>query len=403
MSDEGAWEEQDAEGIEVSFRPRGRYTGYKAFGSGEGAVLVEPGVSHELRRAAEFATQERRVTGGLLFGRGWSDEQGTYLVISGFLEAGPGENRGDRISADGFDQFTLSPPDLRLLREDAARMYSASYELGWWRTLPALGEFGPGDFDTQAELVGPDGVGLLVYGSGVHWGTAYLGPDGHAPDSAGTLVAAPATGAGGWPAQPAQAQPGQPQAAQAAQAPPADPVADVAEVPDPGPHVIDLAAGESLLDDEPPATETLLAEPGLADPVLADPVAADPVLADPVLADPVLADPVLAGPVPAGPGQTRRRGAGAPGPGRQRMNAAAGRVTSRVRVPPRARSRVDAAYPGPPPAVPVDVQLVVIALAIAFVAAAIIIGVLVHSVAVGVIIAVIGLLAIASTVWMSRR
>ena len=49
---------------------------------------------------------------------------------------------------------------------------------------------------TQAELVGPDGVGLLVYGSGLHWGTAYLGPDGHAPDSAGTLVAVPGAAAG---------------------------------------------------------------------------------------------------------------------------------------------------------------------------------------------------------------
>ena len=67
-------------------------------------------------------------------------------------------------------------------------MYSASLEVGWWRTLAALGDFGPQDFVTQAELVGPDGVGLLVYGSGIHWGTAYLGPDGHAPDSAGTLV-----------------------------------------------------------------------------------------------------------------------------------------------------------------------------------------------------------------------
>ena len=67
-------------------------------------------------------------------------------------------------------------------------MYSASLEAGWWRTRAALGEFGPEDFVTQGELVGPDGVGLLVYGSGIYWGTAYLGPDGYAPDSAGTLV-----------------------------------------------------------------------------------------------------------------------------------------------------------------------------------------------------------------------
>ncbi len=424
MNDEGA--DPGAEGIAVPYRPRGRYTGYKAFGSGEGAVLVEPRVSHELRSAAEFAAQERRVTGGLLYGRGWSDEQGAYLVISGFLEAGPGENRGDRIAADGTDQFTLSVADLRLLREDAARMYSASYELGWWRTRPALGEFSPGDFDTQAELVGPDGVGLLVYGSGVHWGTAYLGPDGHPPDSAGTLVAAPAA--------PETAEP----------LPVDEPLPDAEEAPAPESHVmIDLGAGESLLDDEPPDVETVLADPGLADPGLADPGLAEPGPADPGPGEPVLANaetaetavaagPTLgvgeaawgsaagggatagttvetAGPEGSGPEQAglrraRRRPAGAPpGPGRQRVSAAAGRVTSRVRVP-RARGysrRPADTYPGP--ALPVDVQLVVIALAIATIAAAIIIGVLVHSVVVGVIIAVIGLLAVVSTVWMSRR
>jgi len=68
-------------------------------------------------------------------------------------------------------------------------MYSALLEVGWWRSRAALSDFGPQDFATQAWLVGPDGVGLLVYGSGVHWGTAYLGSDGHAPDSAGTLAA----------------------------------------------------------------------------------------------------------------------------------------------------------------------------------------------------------------------
>jgi len=125
-------------------------------------VLVKPEVARELRTAAEFATQERRFAGGLLYGHGWADDQGAYLVIDGYLEAGPGENSGDRISGDGADRFTLSAADLRLLREDAARMYSGSLEAGWWRTLAALGEFGPQDFVTQAELVGPDGVGLLV-------------------------------------------------------------------------------------------------------------------------------------------------------------------------------------------------------------------------------------------------
>lgn len=203
--------EDSTEGIEVSFRPRREYAGYRAFGDGEGAVLIEPKLAGELRSAAEFATQEGRVTGGLLYGGAALDDQGAYLVLNGFVEAGPGENRGDRISPDASspddrDDFTLVPADLRLLREDGARMYPGGLELGWWRSRAELGEFGPRDFATQAELIGPDGVGLLVYGSGAHWGTAYLGPDGHAPDSAGTLVEAPAATTGPpapWPQSPA--------------------------------------------------------------------------------------------------------------------------------------------------------------------------------------------------------
>ncbi len=191
MSDGSAAFGPGADDMGAPFRPRGSYAGHRAFGSGDGAVLVEPEVARKLRSVAEFATQERRIAGGLLYGRGWADEQGAYLVVDGYLEAGPGENKGDRISGHGADRFTLSEAGLRLLREDAARMYSGSLEVGWWRTLAALGEFGPQDFVTQAELVGPGGVGLLVYGSGIHWGTAYLGPQGRTPDSAGTLVAVP--------------------------------------------------------------------------------------------------------------------------------------------------------------------------------------------------------------------
>ncbi|MGH3247260.1 MAG: hypothetical protein ACRDOI_13770 [Trebonia sp.] len=226
MTDGEAAFQPGTEEARVPFGPRGSYAGYRAFGSGDGAVLVKPEVARGLRSAAELATQERRIAGGLLFGHRWADEQGAYLVIDGYLEAGPGENSDDRISGDGPDDFFLSRAGLRLLREDAARMYSAAVEAGWWRTRAAVGEFGPRDFVTQAELVSPDGVGLLVYGSGIHWGTAYLGPDGHAPDSAGTLVAMP---------DPA------PEPLGPGSAP--DPEAGLA----PEPTVVDLAAGESLV------------------------------------------------------------------------------------------------------------------------------------------------------------
>ena len=329
MTDGEAAIQPDADEVNVPFRPRGSYAGYRAFGSGDGAVLLEPEVARNLRTAAEFATQEGRIAGGLLYGRGWTDEQGIYVVIDGYLEAGPGENRGDRISADGADNFTLSEADLRLLREDAARMYSAFLEVGWWRTLPALGEFGPQDFETQAELAGSDSVGLLVYGSGIHWGTAYLGPEGRAPDSAGTLVASPGL------------------------APEPDPEARLAP---PEPEVVDIAAGETLIPE--PEPEPL---PGGAGPTGEWPPTAVP----------------------------RRR------------------VRRRAAVPVGATSRRWTARRAPMrdsgPALPGDVQFVVGALVVVTVAAAIIVGVLVHSVLVALIIAVVGFVVITSSVWLSRR
>ena len=221
-----------ADEVGVPGRPRSDYAGYRAFGSGDGAVLMAPPVAHDLRSAAKLATAEGRIAGGLLYGCGWTDELGTYLVIDHFLEAGAGENGGRQ------GDFTLSEADLRRLREDAARMHPGALEAGWWRTCAALGEFGPRDFATQGELVGPDGVGLLVYGSGSYWGTAYLGPDGHAPDSAGTLAVVADPGADTEPL----------------------PWPDPAAVPEAGiapePGMVDAGAGESLAE-EPPLIGTV--------------------------------------------------------------------------------------------------------------------------------------------------
>jgi hypothetical protein len=176
---------------EPPFRPRGAYVGHEVFGHGDGAVLVDPEVARDLRSAAESARQERRIAGGLLYGRVLADDEGKYLVVDGFLEGGPGENPGDGVFREGRDSFTLPETDLRLLREDAARMYAAALEVGWWRTLAGPGGFGPGDFVTQRELVGPGGAGLLVFGAGLEWGTAYLGPDGRVPDSARSFIPVP--------------------------------------------------------------------------------------------------------------------------------------------------------------------------------------------------------------------
>jgi hypothetical protein len=189
MTEDGTAFQPAADEVTVPFRPRDLYVGYRAFGSGDGAVLIAPPVARVLRSAAELATAAGRVAGGLLYGCSWADELGTYLVIDHYLEADPGERGDGSSTGDSDGDFTLTEADLRRLRDDAARMHPDALEVGWWRSRAALGEFGPGDLVTQGQLVGPDGVGLLVYGSGIYWGTAYLGPDGHAPDSAGTLAA----------------------------------------------------------------------------------------------------------------------------------------------------------------------------------------------------------------------
>ena len=130
MTDHAAPFQPGREPTSAPFRSRSEFAGYKAFGSGDGAVLMDLRTERRLRSAAESATQQRRVAGGLLFGHGWTDDQGRYLVIGGFLEAGSGGSSGDRIAADGTDQFTLPEASLRRLREDAVRLYPVSLEVG---------------------------------------------------------------------------------------------------------------------------------------------------------------------------------------------------------------------------------------------------------------------------------
>ena len=175
--------------LRLVFKPRSTYDGHEVIGQGDGAVLVDPVIARDLRSAAESATQEGRLGGGLLYGRGWTDDDGSYLVIDGFREADSVEPA--QTSHDGRPSFTLSTTDLRLLRQESARMPTLSIEMGWWRTLPAPGAFEAGDFLTQRELVQPGGIGLLVFGSGADWGIVYHGPAGQLADRATPFVLKP--------------------------------------------------------------------------------------------------------------------------------------------------------------------------------------------------------------------
>jgi hypothetical protein len=366
MTDGGVAFQPGAGGAPTSPRPRSAYAGHEVFGIGDGAVLVQPGVTRNLRRAAEFATQEGRVTGGLLYGRWFADEQGAYLVVNGYLEAGPGENRGDRISRAGLDEFTLTDPDLRLLRRDARRTYTTSVEAGWWRSLPAAGEFGPRDFETQRALVGPGGAGLLVFGSGLRWGTAYLGPDALLPGTTGRVRPAPRL----TPEPPARLGPEPGLEDETA----VDAEPDLAT--DLGFHVEPDLDDDARFDDDDFDDMELGARPGLdAEPANQPLVPAVPATALATRRQPVLTP----APVPSGP-----------------------REVSPVLKPERewGIKEHNPGYVGPE--IPTDVKIVVGLLCVVVVAAAVMIGMLVSNALAAVIVGVAGFLVICAFLWFSR-
>jgi hypothetical protein len=381
MTDGGAVFQPGARRGPVPLRPRSVYAGLDAFGEGDGAVLIESRVARNLRLAAESATQEGRITGGLLYGRGFVDENGSYLVVSGYLEAGPGENRGMRISRDGHDEFTLSGPDLRLLRRDATRMYTSSVEAGWWRSLPAPGEFGPRDLETQRALVGPGGAGLLVFGSGLDWGTAYLGPGALSPDTTSLVLQESEIAS----ESPDGLPPGAVQALSAEPGLEAGPVTEAEPdlIADLGFHVV------PDLDSDPGFDPDMELDPDMEPDD-------DMELDDEAELDTPPLNEALAPAVPVTTLATRQPVL-TPAP-----RPAEPRELSPVRKPEREWGAKEAnpSYVGPE--TPADVKIVVGLLCVVVIIAAIMIGMLVHYALAAVIVGVAGLLVIVAFLWFSR-
>ena len=360
MTDGGAAFQRGRAEVPVPVRPRGAFIAHEVFGHGAGAVLVDPEVARDLRGSAELARQERRIAGGLLYGRPWVDDEGPYLVVDGFLESGPGENAHDKVRPDGRDSFALTETDLRLLREDAARMYSAATEVGWWRSLPEPGEFGPRDFESQREFVGPGGVGLLVFGSGLEWGAAYLGRDGQVPGSARSFI--PVLRPTAEPSPSPLPLPGAGQADLAGQAraggPAPNPTLELEAVP---------AEDDAVLGDGAVVERTAELEPAAA-------TAGGTSLA-------TWRQPLRTpAPQPSGPP-----------------------VMSPVSVPAREWGGAKPPNPGfVGPHTPTDVKIVVGLLALVIIVAAIMVGMLTKSPLIAVILGVVGLLAGGTVFWASR-
>jgi hypothetical protein len=151
------------------FLARSTFPDYHSFGDAACAVLVRPDAARDMHDAAVRALP--RETGGLLSGRALRDDLGSYVVVSGFIEAPPNAGRPAA--------FEITTGELGELRTHAARANPGADEVGWWHTHPRLSSYSQTDRNTQRMFERPDSVGLLVFASGTHWAVAYLGPDAH--------------------------------------------------------------------------------------------------------------------------------------------------------------------------------------------------------------------------------
>lgn len=161
MSDPGFKIEGVQEG--APFRSREIFENYFACEDRESAVLIDPAVAQGLRVAAMAAYPDE--TGGLLSGRTLCDGDGSYIVVSGFVEANPGAGQSTT--------FRISPQDNARLREELSRLDPVADVIGWWHSHPCPSPYSSVDLDTQRMW----DVGLLVFASGNAWGTAYWGAE----------------------------------------------------------------------------------------------------------------------------------------------------------------------------------------------------------------------------------
>jgi hypothetical protein len=148
------------------FRVRASFGGYEAFGDRNGMVLVEPGTAQALRTAAHRALPQE--TGGLLSGRALRDGDGQYVLVSGFVQAGP--------SAGRSAAFEMSPQETERLKVESYLAYPTADMVGWWHSHSVPSSYSTTDLNTQTIFTKPESVGLLVFATGQPWATVYLGP-----------------------------------------------------------------------------------------------------------------------------------------------------------------------------------------------------------------------------------
>jgi Prokaryotic homologs of the JAB domain len=151
------------------FLARDTFSDYYRFGDAKCAILVEPAAALAMRAAAEWALP--RETGGLLSGRALHDDQGSYVVVSGFIEA---EQTAGQVAT-----FHITATELGVLRTSAARANPGADEVGWWHSHRGSSSYSQVDLNTQRMFERDDSVGLLVFAGGKHLAAAYMGPNAH--------------------------------------------------------------------------------------------------------------------------------------------------------------------------------------------------------------------------------
>lgn len=170
----------------LPFLPRGTYADYWTFSDAGRTLLVEPDAAKRIRETAQRACPHE--TGGLLAGRSLRDDEGQYIVVSGFTEAKAGSGAPAA--------FKIPVEDLGTLRTENARAYPGADEVGWWHSHSGPGGYSTTDRENQRMFDREDSVGLLVFANGFPWGTAYIGPEsvnlgsprrGHAVSGGGSV------------------------------------------------------------------------------------------------------------------------------------------------------------------------------------------------------------------------
>nr|WP_062337226.1 Mov34/MPN/PAD-1 family protein [Herbidospora sakaeratensis] len=153
--------------VDAPFRPRTAYAGHLRFTVDRHfSVYVAPAVAARLRRLAREAAPLE--TGGLLAGRAFRDDHGSYLLVTAMAAAPP--------VAGGHSTFHLTPEGTENLRADLAAHDPNADVTGWWHSHLAPSSYSSVDRANQSMWANPAHVGLLVFAQGSPWAALYVGP-----------------------------------------------------------------------------------------------------------------------------------------------------------------------------------------------------------------------------------